>query len=56
MPFGLALPGLELDLLQIDFAQIAAERAVQGEGAGWAIQRRGEAAEVFAIGVGDVAI
>ncbi|MNF94433.1 hypothetical protein D3C84_771430 [compost metagenome] len=56
MPFGLALPGFELDLLQVDFRQVAGERAAQAERPGRAIQCSLEVAEVFAVGVGDFAV
>ncbi|MNM54472.1 hypothetical protein D3C81_655960 [compost metagenome] len=55
VPFSLALPGLELNLLQVDFRQVARERAGQGEGAGRTIRRRGEMPEVLAVGVRDFA-
>ncbi|MNI39264.1 hypothetical protein D3C73_934420 [compost metagenome] len=53
---GLALPRLELDLLQMDFGQVAGEWAAHVERPGRAIQRRLEVAQVLAVGVGDFAV
>ncbi len=56
MPFGLALPGRELELRQVDLRQVATERAAQAEGPGGSIQRGLEVAQVLAIGVRDFAV
>ncbi|MNF95708.1 hypothetical protein D3C84_784750 [compost metagenome] len=56
MAFGLALPGLELNLLQVDFAQVAGKRARQREGARRAICSGLKMTEILAVGVGHLTV